>query len=310
MSVLLNMVALLIFALPVVGGVYLVKLSIPGMYQLLGMRGKWASDETLRERRRSLFWLSITLFALILYLPSFILAAIFFGNNVTDHILHIAIGIVVNLLGGVSIMFVITGCPIRWLCRHCGKSINSREPWICGFCDHENADTLRYPFLVKCESCKASPPAFLCPHCGNPTTLLANGDERHPARPIPKPLPGETDDEARARRAKEISDKKHEIDRLEQETKIKELEMKLKRFTEPPKADPRAQRGQWLKDQMDALHLNLAIMAQSMERGRQAIKEIEANPSYSPEEKKELIDYVTTQCQGFQEDIKDGRAGR
>lgn len=77
---------------------------------------------------------------------------------------------VANALGiGITLyLFVVllNKRAIRIYCEHCGNTILSNTPWICGFCGAKNEDTADYPFVYQCRHCSAVPKAYKCHHVG------------------------------------------------------------------------------------------------------------------------------------------------
>src|ERR1041385_8201165 len=72
--------------------------------------------------------------------------------------------------------------PLRLFCDHCDKYIPSDMEWRCGYCNEENRATRLYSFLNKCQKCKRSPKAVVCPHCQKINFLDKERVGTHPAR--------------------------------------------------------------------------------------------------------------------------------
>src|ERR1700722_19820631 len=53
-------------------------------------------------------------------------------------------------------------------CPHCQNYIETDTPWICGVCGAHNLRTDDFPFVGRCEKCRAKPKAYQCHHksCG------------------------------------------------------------------------------------------------------------------------------------------------
>jgi hypothetical protein len=53
-------------------------------------------------------------------------------------------------------------------CPKCQNFIETNTPWICGGCGSANLHTDDFPFVGRCETCKAEPKAYQCHHkkCG------------------------------------------------------------------------------------------------------------------------------------------------
>jgi hypothetical protein len=196
--------------------------------------------------------------------------------------------------------------PTRWRCHACGKGLDSGIPWICGFCNQENGWRT---FLWSCSSCKAKPPGYVCNHCGEVTPLLMDGDERHPARPIPRPLAGETEAQARTRRENEIAERLHEIERLKHEAEIRSLTAQAERFKSPPPAvNGETALEEQLERALKRLKIGMRAVARSKQLQIQVDEEIVANEPKLPEEEVErLREYAKRQFDTYREDITLGR---
>jgi hypothetical protein len=126
--------------------------------------------------------------------------------------------------------------PIKVSCDHCGKIILGDMEWVCGYCDAENTST-SYSFLDKCEVCKQPPKCVECPHCSELNFLVNSRDIRHPARKIRPPHTPETEEAARARKARQRDEAKAEIEHELLMTRLNAELAKLKKSTEQSKVD-------------------------------------------------------------------------
>lgn len=128
------------------------------------------------------------------------------------------LGIFLSL--GVGVCMVL-GCRKKsfgFKCPECGKHLTDQTPWVCGFCDGENINPAEHSFLQECKHCETPPQAFQCYHCGKPVFFDASRDSRHCAYKIPLPQPGETQEQAKARRKNE-----REALRTEHEEKLESI---------------------------------------------------------------------------------------
>jgi hypothetical protein len=197
---------------------------------------------------------------------------------------------------------------IRWDCHACGKRLTT-DPWICGQCDQENWH-YRYSFLNKCRECKAEPAGYVCPHCGEPTWFWKGADTRHPARSIPEPQPGETIEQARARREQELAEKRHEIERLKHEAEISSLIRQAERLRSPPAPpkDADTLMEEQLERALSRLKVGMRAVAKSKQLQAQVDQEIATNaPGLPAEEVERLREYARRQFDGYREDITLGR---
>jgi hypothetical protein len=48
----------------------------------------------------------------------------------------------------------------------CRGKIDSNTPWICGYFQEKNKNTVEFSFLNRCEGCGTEPKAYKCHHCG------------------------------------------------------------------------------------------------------------------------------------------------
>lgn len=270
----------------------------PALMHLLRNGGHWDSDATLRARFRGRWWLSIT---------TIVVASSIFQLVMLNLHLHFQAPEVVAAVISMLIVCVPIGVacwsmynPLMWFCHNCGKRLSSKSEWMCGFCDGDNKNTLYFSFLYRCSHCKAVPAAYECPHCGELTRLLPAGDLRHPARDIPKPLPNETEQEARERRAKELAERQHAIEQLRLEAKIKDLDRQLKQMGEPPDAGRR----RWIDEQLESMNLDIDLIARSIQEQRQAADRIRANPDLTAEEIEQLIGHVDWYSKTLRERIR------
>jgi len=74
-------------------------------------------------------------------------------------------------------------------CPHCGKHLDTRDDWMCGYCDtvnKENALGLRKHMLDGCGNCSRKAQSMVCQHCHGAVCLNADGDIRHPAQRVEK----------------------------------------------------------------------------------------------------------------------------
>lgn len=196
---------------------------------------------------------------------------------------------------------------VRWDCHACGKRVSTESAWICGRCDAENR-YCRYSVLSTCRHCGAQPSGYACPHCTEPTWFWPDPDMRHPARRVPDPRPGETMEQARARREQEIAEKRHEIERLKHEAEIRNLTSQAERLRHPRAHEGDALMEEQLERALTRLKVGMRAVARSKQLQAQVDQEIIANaPGLPAEDVERLRDYAKRQFEGYREDIALGR---
>ena len=127
--------------------------------------------------------------------------------------------------------------PLRLFCEYCDKYIPSDMPWRCSHCDHANDRTKIYSFLNKCRECKRVPKSYACPHCSNVNFLDKDSNPSHPARSTMERPPVETSaEEVRLQKKNEHNDRKEEIEREIEITRLNASLVELKASTQFQKA--------------------------------------------------------------------------
>jgi hypothetical protein len=118
---------------------------------------------------------------------------------------------------------------MRVFCPHCDKHIHEDIRWRCGHCDCENGDGLGGAFINRCRKCKRRPSAYVCHHCDTSITFESEGEFRHAARAIQKPIV-EAKDEREQKHTDHLSKKEELLRKIE----ITELERRLAAVMESP----------------------------------------------------------------------------
>ena len=181
---------------------------------------------------------------------------------------------------------------LRWDCVACGMRLESNVPWVCGSCTRENR---RKSFLRKCRHCKAEPKAFACYHCDHNTYFVqGERDVRTRARMIREPLPGETQEQAQERHAREVAEREQKKRLLELDTEIKKRELALEQLSRPQVAtNPKAIRERQLREQLEAIEHGVTSITMSAAKRDELIAMIR-NKKHSPEVETQLVNYIDT----------------
>ncbi len=129
--------------------------------------------------------------------------------------------------------FILDKRAIKIICPENKCKVMTNTPWICGVkgCRNENVDD--FPFIFKCEHCKAEPKAYKCHHCGNLIFFTADRQTINYAQcinyvdsKIPSPSEIPEDEFVKAKREAEVA---------EMNAKKAKFAAEAKKYDEKPK---------------------------------------------------------------------------
>jgi hypothetical protein len=95
------------------------------------------------------------------------------------------------------------GFSLKMFCPSCGKYLPLGLAWRCGYCDARNFTGHPCSIVLPCVCCGKEAKAFQCFRCEAPVFFTPENDASYIAKGWRSPPAGETEEEARARMAKE-----------------------------------------------------------------------------------------------------------
>jgi hypothetical protein len=201
---------------------------------------KLARFETQASLRKAIHrrqeWLGFLRFIAWLSLSVMVLAELWitlWGPGLSgDNQLRLVIDLVLMMVCIFLFGALVRAIPIRWHCPNprCDKTLCSTTPWKCGDCGSENRKT---SFLDKCAKgyCRAQPRAYACEYCGTLTHFTKDVDDRNAATPLWKPEEAtpriESEEETKARRARQLEEYEYQKKELEYLIAIDRLKLQL-----------------------------------------------------------------------------------
>lgn len=261
----------------------------------------WYSSRTgsWRQRQRGFIW-AIVAYALAIEFAACFTWLALYNDTLTTRIVATSISTVV--------VFVAAG---KWLthvqpkthpCPHCGKRLQSLISWTCGYCDNEDCWNL----LSRCHECSAKAVLVECYYCGKRFSLTGDSaSNTHTARKTPKPLPGESEEQAKARRAREVNEREHRTRVLELDAEISKREKRLAELNAPPR-DASRERGRVFSHLVEAMRADVKSVEQAKKEQSRLIAEIEGNASLSEAEKVSLKEMASDLTEHLCERIRAG----
>lgn len=148
--------------------------------------------------------------------------------KIADWLLLLAMAIITGI--ALKIIQVIGANPPRLFCTHCGKYIDPRLDWQCGYCDHHNATTL---FIEACVNCEKPPKAFRCPSCQAPNFLDEDRDATHAAF-NPASIAVEEPVDIKVQREEILEGKRYDVNSATLDLELAEILAKIPKPPEPP----------------------------------------------------------------------------
>jgi hypothetical protein len=141
--------------------------------------------------------------------------------------------------------FILHKRTIGIRCPRCQNFIETNTPWICGVCGAHNLCTDDFPFVGRCQKCRAEPKAYQCHHkkCGELIFFTKDRQEINFAKCVNIPVPKRPIRVEKDEHMEEMVKLDKGIQLTERKVKKAELDVKLKEFKdvlEPQK--PRTQK--------------------------------------------------------------------
>lgn len=212
---------------------------------------------------------------------------------------------------------------IHVACASCGNRFATNVPWRCGFCHALNRSKLaRSSIAGSCGTCREAVPAYECHFCGFENALKANWDGRHTARHADTPwapTPGETHEQARARkrRAQEEAEEDTRLTVLQTQKLRAEYELMMqerhneaaKQQAKPqPRIDPAERVAQQFAAAIGALLDSITTRKKLRETINQQREGLKQSPQYqalSAEERERFDEHVHVIADRLEQQLRD-----
>lgn len=176
------------------------------------------------------------------------IAAVIVGFIVLDAFLWLMAGGFIGGAVSIAVMFcvyffILHKRTIGIECPSCRNFIETNTPWICGVCGAQNLSTDDFPFVGRCETCRAEPKAYQCHHCKKLIFFTKDRLEINFARCVNIPVSQKPIRVKKDKDAEEMARLDKDIQITERKVKKAGLDVKMKEFKdvlEPQK--PRTQK--------------------------------------------------------------------
>lgn len=159
--------------------------------------------------------------------------------------------------------FALVQRKVDIVCPHCTKIIETNTPWTCGYksCGHANLNTDEFPFINRCEACKARPKAYRCHYeeCRKFIFLTEDEQKINFAECLNFPTEADASEEEHKER---VDKAKKAVELKKQQVEKAELDAKLKGFRKsdvPRKKNIEDHYRDVVKDEDDELRLRKKI---------------------------------------------------
>jgi hypothetical protein len=125
-------------------------------------------------------------------------------------------------------------------CPHCKNYIETNTPWICGVCGAANLHTDDFPFVGRCEHCRAEPKAYQCHHrtCRELIFLTKDKLEINFARCVNMPFAQDPEPVKEEDDVEKLDKGIQLTERMVKKAKLDAELMEIERITKPPKEKP------------------------------------------------------------------------